>query len=444
MKQSTLLLPPSIAIGFATSVAMWSVGFVTHLPAIRMDPPWVAALLGVSLLAGLSLGSRLVPIRDRVRVAMGAGLTAGLVNLLILGSLLTSGEEANALRPNVAVLVLGYFGFNLTAGLAAGLIARRFPERPVSPTVRWLGMFGKVTAAAAVPVILSGGLVTSAGAGLAVPDWPNSFSANMFLYPLARMTGGIYYEHAHRLFGSLVGLATLSLLVFTVLADRRVWVRALVAGAFALVCAQGLLGGMRVISATPTSDATHAPTVDNALSLPLAMVHGIAGQVTFAVLCAIAAALSMTWRSETARVADRILKGATTAMVIALLLQLSLGATARHFQHAHALYSHLGFSVFALLAVAVAGFRAGKHSAVIALRKAGNGVVHATVLQMALGLAALFLVLPYDGTPKSGAALTVATIHQANGAFILGTAFALWAWTRRLVGPEAQPAAEPA
>ena len=30
-------------------------------------------------------------------------------------------------------------------------------------------------------------------------DWPNSFGYNMFLYPLSRMTGGIYYEHAHRL-----------------------------------------------------------------------------------------------------------------------------------------------------------------------------------------------------------------------------------------------------
>lgn len=446
MNRHQSITQPALAIGFATAVAMWSVGFVTHLPALRTPPPAVAVLLGVTLLVGLTLGARLVPIAHRLRVALASALVAGLVNLLILGSLLTSGEEANALRPNVAVLVLGYVAFNLVAGFVSAQIARRFPERPDAAPEAWLGMFGKVTAASAVPVILSGGLVTSAGAGLAVPDWPNSFSANMFLYPLARMTGGIYYEHAHRLFGSLVGLTTLTLLVFTILVERRTWVKVLVAAAFALVCGQGLLGGLRVISATPTADTTHAPTVDNALSLPLAMVHGVSGQVTFALLCAIAATLCMTWRTIDTNVDDRVLKPFTTAMLIALLLQLGLGAASRHFQHTHALYSHVGFSVLALLAVAFAGFRAAKHANVMPLRKAGNGVVHATVLQMALGLAALFLVLPYDGTPKSPAALTLATLHQANGAFILGTAAALWFWARRLVAEQTdeQPESTPA
>ena len=60
-------------------------------------------------------------------------------------------------------------------------------------------------------LLIAGGLVTSAREGLAVVDWPNSFGYNMFLYPPSRMTGGIYYERAHRLFGSLVGLTVLVL-----------------------------------------------------------------------------------------------------------------------------------------------------------------------------------------------------------------------------------------
>ena len=72
-----------------------------------------------------------------------------------------------------------------------------------------------------------GGLVTSAEAGLAVVDWPNSFGYNMFLYPLARMTGGVYYEHAHRLLGSLVGLSTLVLALQLQSSERRGWVRGL-------------------------------------------------------------------------------------------------------------------------------------------------------------------------------------------------------------------------
>ena len=39
------------------------------------------------------------------------------------------------------------------------------------------------TTAVAFPLIFMGGLVTSKGAGMSVPDWPNSFGYNMFLFP---------------------------------------------------------------------------------------------------------------------------------------------------------------------------------------------------------------------------------------------------------------------
>src|SRR5256885_6731333 len=64
-----------------------------------------------------------------------------------------------------------------------------------------------VTAAATLVLILFGGLVTNTGAALAVPDWPTTFGYNMFLYPWSEMIGGIFYEHSHRLIGSVVGQA---------------------------------------------------------------------------------------------------------------------------------------------------------------------------------------------------------------------------------------------
>ena len=73
----------------------------------------------------------------------------------------------------------------------------------------WHGVMAAATTSAIVLVVVAGGLVTSTETGLAVPDWPNSYGVNMFLYPLSRMTGGIYFEHAHRLYGSLVGLTAL-------------------------------------------------------------------------------------------------------------------------------------------------------------------------------------------------------------------------------------------
>jgi len=70
----------------------------------------------------------------------------------------------------------------------------------------WLAL---ATLAATAMVVKAGGLVTGFDAGFSVPDWPSTYRMNMFLYPLRRMTGGIYYEHTHRLFGTLVGLSAI-------------------------------------------------------------------------------------------------------------------------------------------------------------------------------------------------------------------------------------------
>ena len=44
----------------------------------------------------------------------------------------------------------------------------------------WLHRFAMVTAVATLGLIGIGGLVTSHGAGMAVPDWPNTYGSNMF------------------------------------------------------------------------------------------------------------------------------------------------------------------------------------------------------------------------------------------------------------------------
>src|SRR5882724_10595769 len=85
---------------------------------------------------------------------------------------------------------------------------------PVLPVHR----FALLTAIATLGLIGVGGLVTSHEAGMAVPDWPNTYGYNMFLFPISKWMGGIFYEHSHRLFASLVGLLT------TILAGW-LWVR---------------------------------------------------------------------------------------------------------------------------------------------------------------------------------------------------------------------------
>src|SRR3979411_1371045 len=69
----------------------------------------------------------------------------------------------------------------------------------------WLNRFAWFTAVATLLLICSGGMVTSKGVGLAVPDWPTPFGYNMFLFPVSKWIRGIFFEHTHRLIASIVG-----------------------------------------------------------------------------------------------------------------------------------------------------------------------------------------------------------------------------------------------
>src|SRR6478752_6408574 len=78
----------------------------------------------------------------------------------------------------------------------------------------WLHRFAWFTSIATLFLICSGGMVTSKGVGLAVPDWPTTFGYNMFLFPVSQWVGGVLFEHSHRLGGSFVGTLTIILAVW--------------------------------------------------------------------------------------------------------------------------------------------------------------------------------------------------------------------------------------
>jgi cytochrome c oxidase assembly protein subunit 15 len=80
-----------------------------------------------------------------------------------------------------------------------------------APFHRPLHVLAILVAAATFPLIFMGGLVTTHGAGMAVPDWPNTYGYNMFTFPPSQWVGGIWYEHVHRLWGSLVGFLSILL-----------------------------------------------------------------------------------------------------------------------------------------------------------------------------------------------------------------------------------------
>ncbi len=185
-----------------------------------------------------------------------------------------------------------------------------------NPALAW---FAALTALATVCLIGVGGLVTSHGVGMAVPDWPTTYGYNMFLFPISQWVGGIFYEHSHRLVASGVGFLVTILAVWLWLKEERRWLRRLGVLAWFAVVLQGVLGGLRVTM----------------LKDELGIFHAMLAQAFLVLLAVIAFALSPWWK----RLAGVRRAGITGALrmglaagVALVFLQLGLGATMRH-QH---------------------------------------------------------------------------------------------------------------
>jgi heme a synthase len=185
----------------------------------------------------------------------------------------------------------------------------------------WLHRFALLTAVATFCLIWVGGLVTSHGAGMAVPDWPTTYGYNMFFFPVSRWVGGIFYEHSHRLIASIVGFLTVILAVWLWLKEERRWLRNLGFIAVGAVVFQGVLGGLRV---TQMKDV-------------LGVFHATLAQLFFALTCAIAMFTSRWWVLASTRTvagaATGVFRYSFVIITVMLLGQLILGATMRH-QHA--------------------------------------------------------------------------------------------------------------
>src|SRR6185369_6198627 len=109
-----------------------------------------------------------------------------------------------------------------------------------------LHLYSIVVACSTFLLVIAGGLVTSTGSSLSVPDWPLSFGQ---VFP--KMEGGVLYEHGHRMIAATVGLLVSVLTVWLLKAESRRWVRRLGVAAFLAVVAQGVLGGITVLFRLP-------------------------------------------------------------------------------------------------------------------------------------------------------------------------------------------------
>ncbi len=153
----------------------------------------------------------------------------------------------------------------------------------------WLHRYTMLLVAATFVLVTLGGHVTSKDAGLAVPDGFTVYGHFLWSFPYEKWVGNIWYEHVHRLKGSVVGIMAIILAVWFWKSQKgRRWLQLWGVMILLLVIAQGIMGALRV------DFARWFPP----LATPFAVVHAVVGQVFLCVTVIAAAATSRWWINQ--------------------------------------------------------------------------------------------------------------------------------------------------
>ncbi|MDG2030725.1 MAG: COX15/CtaA family protein [Phycisphaerales bacterium] len=424
----------TIAIGFASTAALWGIGYFTFIgPGLAIGEVLFGLML-LLIVAGGVFGGRYRELTapgsgSSAFAGMKIGLITAITNLLIMGSLIRDTGLVETFG-----WLCGVFIASMALGAVGGALGGRLPAVSRDRVPSALAVFSAVLACTVGMLLFSGGLVTGLEAGLAVPDWPNSFGHNMLLYPLRNWEGGIFYEHAHRLYGMLVGTGTLALMVLVFLNDSRTWLRGLSVVLLFMVIIQGIMGGLRVTE----------------ISTNLAIIHGVFGQLVFVTTVMVAAFTTTRWMGSTppkpheSTENDRPL---TISLLVILVVQLVLGACLRHLQVVSAqgdglilpqwaMYLHITMGIIAFALAILVGLRAwGAYPDIRLVHRLGQAIMIVVGIQLVLGILALFVVLTRTNEIPPAPEVITTSLHQATGAFLLALAALLMIWHRRLLAP---------
>jgi cytochrome c oxidase assembly protein subunit 15 len=300
---------------------------------------------------------------------------------------------------------------------------------------------------------------------MSVPDWPNSYGYNMFTFPPSKWIGGIFYEHTHRLMGTVVGMLSIALTIIAWRVEPRRWVRRLAAATLGMVILQGILGGLRVVL----------------VKLDLAIVHACLAQAFFCLATLVMIVTSRWWIDArdlsfgSRGTARRRLVGLAAACLFAVYAQLIVGATMRHYGAGLAIpdlplaygkilpptntaaldaindyriwqlnekpvtlaqvwlhFGHrIGAVIVSILTVAVVVLVLRVHRSNKVLRNPAMLLAVLLVAQLTLGVLTVILKKPAD----------IASAHVAVGALVLVTTFTLGVRAARLYARECGTAA---
>jgi heme a synthase len=272
--------------------------------------------------------------------------------------------------------------------------------------------FAVFTACATFVVITAGALVTSNDAGLSVPDWPTSFG---YLVKLPHFVGGVRYEWSHRMVAGTVVTLTLAIAIWTLLVERRRWMRWLAVGAFCTVIAQAILGGLTVLLFQP-------PAVSTA--------HATVAQTFFCIAVAIALFTGRKWVEEQPRVEfdsrRPSLLTLTLLSIFVLYVQLVLGGMFRH--HGMSWWPHVVNAATVSVVLAWTAVRAiSAHSNIEAVRRPAVVMLSLLIVQLCLGVAAFLTRITWGRNALQPELPMVAArvAHVAVGALLLATTVVL-------------------
>jgi cytochrome c oxidase assembly protein subunit 15 len=286
---------------------------------------------------------------------------------------------------------------------------------PASP---WPHRLATATALLAVPLFVFGGSVTTLRAGMAVDGWIFPEGHFLVTFPVEKWFRNLptFVEHTHRLFGVLVGLAAIAALAACIVTRAGARATLLAGLALAAVCAQGALGGLRVL--------------EN--SSQLAFLHGVCAQLVFALLGVVAWQLRPGWRAlgDVEYPEGPTLRRTAIGCTVLLLGQIALGAWYRHGLRTQQLADvelrlslHLVGALAAFAAVLVLAGRLQSSAEARALVLARRLRILLFV-QLGLGLGAWLLRDPRGMTPAEWG---TSVLHVLVGALLFLQAARAWA-----------------
>ncbi len=189
-------------------------------------------------------------------------------------------------------------------------------NRPATAPNPWPHRLAWALALCVFPLIWMGGTVTTYDAGMAVPDWPTTYSYWFYPVKMWLAVWDVFLEHGHRLLAQLAGLLAIALAVALWRLDDRRWMRWVGVAVVVGVILQGVLGGLRVL-------------VDDRL---LARVHGCTAPLYFGLCAAVVAWTSRAWRERSVQdrqSADRRLPRLAWLVTALVYLEIVLGAQLR-------------------------------------------------------------------------------------------------------------------